>query len=126
MVSGPKETGECRDACKFQECVHWMWREKSGGGICYHLSSYYNDSVGFSSGELDCDEKPTCQMSKDAGLAYLTRQIKESQASACRSISCPRDSVCKLFSYEESTKICHVIVTYAKKRRGFVTGTPCA
>jgi len=127
--STPRQIGECRDRCKHaDQCVQWMWRNGVGGrsGKCYHLKSSYDTSVGFQSGEMECNLKPSCQMTQSAGLAYTKRSIPETQASACRNINCPGNAVCKLFSFEEEKKICHVIVTYPKQRTGYYTGTPCA
>jgi len=110
----PRQIGECRDTCKHaDQCVQWMWRNGIGGraGKCYHLKSSYDNSVGFQSGQLDCNLKPSCQMTQSAGLAYTKRSIPENNAAACRNINCPGNAVCKLFSFEEKKNICHVIVT---------------
>jgi len=121
--------GKCRDSCKNdrkEKCVQWMWRNHRNSGFCYHLTTLFIDSAGFTSGLISCQGKPSCQYHEKAGLAYQKYSFVSKDAVGCRNVICPRNAECSLFAYQSDTKTCHLILTYPKARDGFFTGTPCA
>eukprot|EP00088_Acartia_fossae_P046338 TRINITY_DN5000_c0_g1_i3.p1 TRINITY_DN5000_c0_g1~~TRINITY_DN5000_c0_g1_i3.p1 ORF type:complete len:381 (+),score=55.28 TRINITY_DN5000_c0_g1_i3:618-1760(+) len=123
----PKTIGACRDQCQLgNKCIQWMTRRRGSRVSCYHLTMLYSRSSGYISGEVNCEQKPTCQMTEDAGLAYTKRSYVANQPEQCRMVTCPGNAQCRLFSYEASKKTCHLIITYPKARPNYTTGTPCA